>query len=240
VAKKLSNIKADIESKNIQFYEYFYSHIDIDIKQFVTKLLEYTNLYIFSGIIRDFFMSKKKESFRDIDLVIEEDLILENIFENLNYKKNSFGGYKLKFKDVDVDLWVIKKTWALNQGQLKLEFDYLNELPNTTFFNFSSILYSLNNKEFKIGIDFLRFIRDRKIELVLENNPYPELCIINSFYYSDKLGLKLGLKLKKYLILNYKEKDFEYVQTRHFGKIIYSNKLIEKRIKRIIPTVNIV
>jgi predicted house-cleaning noncanonical NTP pyrophosphatase (MazG superfamily) len=232
MAKKLADIQSYIESENENFHEYFHDSISLDITSFISKLQSNTNVFIFSGIIRDYFINKRDNKFRDIDLIIEDDLVLENLFKNLKFKKNSFGGYKIEFENIYIDLWVIKKTWALNQGQLKFEFGYINALPKTTFFNFSSILYSLNRKEFLIGKDFLKFIRDKEIELVLDKNPYPELCIVNSFYYSDKLNLKLGEKLKTYLKLNYQDyqDDLSQIQIKHFQKVIYSPSTLKKRI----------
>lgn len=240
MAKKLNDIKNSIEDESILFHNYFYENIDTDIENFINTLKNKTNVFIFSGIIRDYFLFKEHKPFRDIDLIIEDDLILEDIFQDLTYTKNSFGGYKIKFANVDIDLWVIKRTWALNRGQLKFEFDYLNALPKTTFFNFSSIIYSLNTKTFIVGKDFLRFLRDKKIELVLEENPYPDLCIVNSFYYSDKLNLSIGDKLKSYLKFHFKaNKDYlENVQLKHFGHILYSYDYLKDRIERIMPTAN--
>ena len=240
MAKKLSDIQNLIEDKSFLFHKYFYENIDTAIEDFINALKIRTNVFIFSGIIRDYFLFKNHKPFRDIDLIIEDDLILEDIFPNLIYRKNSFGGYKIKFDNAEIDLWVIKKTWALNQGQLKFEFEYLNALPKTTFFNFSSIIYSLNAKRFIVGVDFLRFLRDKKIELVLEENPYPDLCIVNSFYYSDKLNLKFGDKLKSYLKSNYKANEdyLENIQLKHFGHILYSDECLKERIERIMPTAN--
>lgn len=237
MARKLDDIKKYIEGKNIQFNDSFYNLIDGNIKSFINELCSITNVYVFSGIIRDFFLNNDNIPVaRDIDLIIEDDLNMEDTFNELIFSRNSFGGYKIKFDSVVVDLWVIKNTWALNQGQLKFEFDYLNSLPYTTFFNFSSILYSLNEKKFIIGKDFLRFLRDKKIELVLDKNPYPKLCIINSFYYSDKLELTFGKKLKSYLVENYMNINtgFNEIQLKHFNKVIYTEEDIKNRIKNII------
>jgi len=238
VAKKLTDIQDLIEDSRFLFHNYFYENIDSDIQSFINTLKDKTNVFIFSGIIRDYFLYKKHTPFRDIDLIIEDDLVIEDIFHNLIFRKNSYGGYKIKFDNIEIDLWVIKKTWALNQGQLKFEFDYLNTLPKTTFFNFSSIIYSLNAKRFIIGIDFLRFLRDKKIELVLEDNPHPDLCIVNSFYYADKLNLAIGDKLKAYLKSNYNDDRncLESAQLKHFGKILYPANSLKERIEKIGPT----
>jgi len=231
VAKKLIDIEKDIHKKSLSFNDYFYANISVDVISFIDTLLKQTEVFIFSGIIRDYFVNSESKKFRDIDIIIEENLRIEEMFVNINYQKNSFGGYKIQIDNFTIDLWVIKKTWALNNGQLKFEFDFINQLPKTTFFNFSSVLYSLNDKKFIIGVDFLRFIRDKKIEIVSDKNPLPELCIVNSFYYQDKLKLKLGDKLKNYIKNNFHSQldRLESVQLKHFKEIKYTSDTLKSR-----------
>jgi hypothetical protein len=236
VARKLSKIEEEIQSKTVQFDKYFYSNLNNNVRYFIDKLNTKTKIYLFSGIIRDFFIKTKKDTFRDIDIIIEDDIAIELLFENIKYEKNSFGGYKILIDSINIDLWVIRKTWALNNGQLKLEFDYINELPKTTFFNFSSIIYSLQDKKFIIGKDFLRFLRDKEIDIVSQSNPYPELCIVNSFYYSDKLNIKLAKKLRIYIINNYVNNidKCEVIQIKHFNEIKYTKRVLMEKITKLI------
>ena len=234
MVKKLSDIKKSVENDNEKFYDFFISSLHPEIIAFLFKLMSKTKIYLFSGIIRDFYLNKKKDvKFRDIDIIIQDDLKVEDFFNNWDFTKNSFGGYKIYASNNVIDMWVIKDTWALNNGQLKLEFSHTSELPKTTFFNFSSILYSLNDRSFIIGKDFLRFLRDKKIELVLDKNPNPELCLVNSFYYCDKLKLKLGEKLKKYLKANIDQysHNLEYIQIKHFNKILYTSTELQNRVQ---------
>ncbi len=235
MAKKLTDIQNFIESESENFNSFLFNSVDLEINSFISKLMTKTNVFLFSGIIRDYYLNRRDGNFRDIDIIIEDDIIIKDDFLNLRIRKNSFGGYKIEFPNIVIDLWVIKNTWALNQGQLKLEFSHIFELPKTTFFNFSSIIFSLNNKKFIIGKDFLRFMRDKKIELVLDKNPYPELCIVNSFYYADKLKLKFGEKLKEYLKSNINQyiQGVESIQTKHFEKIIYESTELTQRIENL-------
>ncbi|GIM51288.1 hypothetical protein CAPN004_03180 [Capnocytophaga cynodegmi] len=228
--KKLAKIKENIENSAEDFNCYFYSKIDVSVKSFIDTLKTKTSVFLFSGIIRDYFIKNINE-FRDIDLVIEDDLAIENIFKNLNYKKNSFGGYKIAIGKTVLDLWVVKNTWGL---QRQSNLGYVQYLPETTFFNFSSILFSLNNKVFIIGKDFLKFIQTKKIEVVYEENPYPELCIVNTLYYKQKMNCELGNRLKNYIRQNYpKTKDkLEMIQQKHFNEIKYSSIYIEQILEK--------
>lgn len=235
MAKKLTKIKENISEESEMFYNHLRSITDNMVTEIIDTLIKHTNVFVFSGIIRDFFLDPNKKDFRDVDLIIEDDIEIEVIFYNLNIKKNNFGGYKVQNKNTTIDLWVINKTWGLNNGQLSFAFDVLNTLPKTTFFNFSSILFHINKKEFIVGIDFIRFLRDKKIEIVSELNPFPELCIVNTIYYKDKLNLPLGKKLKNYLFQNfeYNKNKLDTVQIKHFKCVKYSVEYIQKEIEKL-------
>lgn len=215
--KKLVNIRHHIESKTEVFDNYFYNNITPTVKDFIDTLKENTNVFLFSGIIRDFFVKTNYE-FRDIDLVVEGELT-EELLKGLSYKKNSFGGYKISIDNTIIDLWEVKNTWGLQKKSILPLSDYL---PETTFFNFSSILYSLNKKKFIIGNDFLKFMRDKKIDIVFDINPQPELCIVNTIYYKQKLNYEVGDKLKEYIKANFQPMEkLLAVQKKHFKNIIY-------------------
>jgi hypothetical protein len=231
VAKKLIDIQRTVLESSDDFYDHLKKTLSNRVWEFLDILTSKTNVYLFSGVIRNYFINRKYDSLRDIDFIIGDDLNIASLFPNLTIKKNSFGGYKIFIGELTIDLWIIKNTWGLNYGQLKLEFDQLDHLPNTTFFSFSSIIYSLNEKKFIIGKPFLRFLRDKKLDVVLETNPYPALCVVNSFYYSEKYNLKFSEKLKHYITKNYSNSvdEFDTAQLKHFGKIVYmKNDLLNK------------
>lgn len=223
---KLIDIEKDIKLKKDSFRNYLEDRFNDEILDFIGKLEKHTSLYLFSGIIRDFFVAPDN-AFRDIDLVYDgvDDVDIESLFLKYKYEKNSFGGYKIHIGDYIVDIWNLNETWGLKNGQLILKFNRIHKLPETTFFNFSSIVYSLNENEFIIGKPFLKFLKKKEIDLVLEENPYPELCIVNTIYYQRKLNLKLSRKLKKY-VLNKKEEiqmsDLQNIQIKHFNTILFT------------------
>lgn len=228
MAKKLVDIKSSVEAQSAAFHEYFYDGLDEALYEFITNLQRNHNLYVFSGVIRDFFLDVPFH--RDIDLVIDGD-IDESLLSKCTYKRNSYGGYKIKVNNVSVDLWSLNKTWAFTY-QKSIEFQLERELPNTAFFNFSSIIFSLAENKFLYSKHFLRFLRDKEINIVYKPNANQELCVINSFYYADKLKYRMGKDLIKYLKQTFKhdEEKYDYAQILHFGKILYSINEIENRI----------
>ena len=232
MARKLSNIEQEVISAEHAFYDYLKHTLSNEMWYFLNKMISQTEIFLFSGVIRNYFINRRNDELRDIDFIISDDINVEILFPRMDIRKNSFGGYKLNIGGLTVDLWVIKNTWALNYGQLKLPFSQLEALPNTTFFNFSSIIFSINKKEFIVGKPFLRFLRDKKIDVVFEKNPYPALCIVNTFYYSDKFSINITDRLKSYILSNYEyyKADLDKVQIKHFGKILYSKDELYSRI----------
>jgi hypothetical protein len=231
VAKRLIDIKRQIEANEVIFKDHLKRSLDDSVFHFLDLLSDHVQVYIFSGIIRDFFL--KAQGYRDVDLFIEGNINIEKELRNFEFRKNSFGGYKININGTNIDLWFIQDTWALKNHQSMLEFDMAKYIPQTAFFNFSSIIFSFNENKFYSTKYFNRFLRDRKVDLVYKPNANYALCVVNSFYYSDKLNLKMGEALKKYVLKLHKtySKNYEEIQKKHFGKILYSEEEINNRVK---------
>lgn len=234
MARKLSSIEDCVHNRTVEFSQHLNHVLPHGVLRFVERLQSRTQVYLFSGIIRDFFL-KKNYHLRDVDFIIEDELNVMDLFPQLKIVRNSFEGYKTKIDSLKIDLWRLDDTWGLKHGQLNFSFKRLDYLPNTTFFNFSSIVFSLNEKKFIVGQPFLRFLRDKVLDIVLEANPYPALCIVNSFYYSEKYNLRLSARLRKYIIDNYRthEGSFNQMQKNHFNKIVYPKKDLLRKISEL-------
>jgi hypothetical protein len=222
VDKKLIDIYNQIQNSAEDFYNHLNKLLPSRVLELVDKLMSKTDVYLFSGIIRDYFI-KSDNNFRDIDFIVDNEIDIEAFISNLDVTKNSFGGYKIIMDSVMIDIWNIKNTWGI-QNQSLLPF--VDKLPGTTFFNSSSILFSLKNKQFIVGKPFLNFLKEKKLDIVLKENPEPALCIVKSFYYSRKYDLKISENLIDYITMNYDlyVDRFESIQEKHFKKIIYTKK----------------
>jgi hypothetical protein len=241
VAKKLSDIIVEIESKAPLFQTYLEMALDGHVWNFINKIRDEGEVYLFSGVIRNFFLNRYH--IRDIDLVVDKIENLEKILSRHDYKKNSFGGYKLKIENRTIDIWFLKNTWGLNL-QHKIEFQLERLLPETAFFNFSSIVYSLNKKEFIVSKHFANFIKKKEIDLVLAPNLNHELCVVNSLYYTEKIKYPLGKKLIQHINnlhkqIRSKNKTYEVVQIKHFGQVLFTEEFIDSWIESQLENLNI-
>lgn len=224
MGKKLINIES-IKLENENFLHYLYENTDSEVRFFLQNISRVADIYIFSGVIRNFFINPKFK-IRDLDLVFKTDNItaVRNIVNLFNFSLNSFGGFKIKINNLSIDFWNIEDTWAFNK---KSVFTVLHKelvLPESSFFNFSSIVFDLKQKEFIVSESFVDFLKRKEIDLVLEENPYPVLCIVNTIYYSNTYQLKISKRLRRYFISNFKNyhpNDFEQAQLKHFKQVIY-------------------
>lgn len=233
MGKKLADIEKEIKSSSKLFKEYLSNNLDDDAIEFVKKISKKNDIYIFSGVIRNFFLKKKE--IRDLDIVVTSIKKIENIIKKYSYTKNSFGGYKISVNNLNIDLWELTNTWALNYQPNLFEEDNLNLLHKTSFFNFSSIVYNYNDEYFNFSKDFQQFLQTKKLDVVFPANPNISLCVINTVYYSEKFNLGFGTSLKKFLNnLNLEKIDnLENVQIKHFGEVKYSNEFIINKITQI-------
>jgi len=195
----------------------------------IYELEKYSDVYFFSGVIRDFFLNKNK--IRDIDIVLSRKCPIEEIFADSVISKNSFGGYKIITTSITIDIWYLNESWAFKH-QRTLDFELEKQIASTAFFNFSAVIFDLKNKNFNHTIHFLRFLRDKEIDIVFQPNQNTKLCVVNTLYYADKFNLKISSKLKKYLTQIYRGdlSEFSNVQIKHFGKVLYSDATIKNRI----------
>lgn len=222
MAKKLSDIKDLVEASTENFKTYLEVNIDQKVLRVLNSLREVSTVYIFSGVIRNYFLGISEV--RDLDIVLSTDVNIEKYFSSFQVHRNSFGGYKIKVGDIFLDIWTLDSSWALKH-QKNLNFETAKHVPSTAFFNFSSIMFNLNENSFYYTKHFLRFLQNKEIDVVYKPNFNYELCVLNSFYYSHKFNLKISDKLQKYIVyLNKKIKpeNYEKVQIKHFGKILYS------------------
>lgn len=232
MGKKLSDIKELIEASRFAFYEYLLQTEDKMVMNLIHDISSQTRVFIFSGVIRNFFLGEKNN--RDIDIILEKEIDIPAIFVGAEIKRNSFGGYKIVCNNTTIDLWYLENTWAFKNEPL-LNFDLEIRVPGTAFFNFSSIIFSFNDKCFYYDNEFVKFLRDQEIDVVNTKNPNYKLCVVNTFYYSDKYQLKIKKRLKAFIVDLYQklDKDYTEVQLKHFGKIMYPNEIIEHRMETI-------
>lgn len=222
-----------IEAQSQAFREAFLRHyVNSGIVADLDKMAKSRKrVYIFSGVIRDFFLDMDEVS-RDVDIVISGNTI-DNVLTDGLKVINQFGGAKVQKNGLTIDVWCLPATWGIRRKKAK---PTPNELILTSFFNFSSIVYDYKNNQFIVGDAFLEFMNSHTLDYVYPDNPYPDLCVVNTMYYSQRMNCGISERLKRWIYQHEIETmfhDYEEVQRKHFGRVLYNNQMVKNFIKSI-------
>lgn len=132
--------------------------------------------YLIGGAIRDVMINKKP---RDLDFVIycNNEKVIDDFIKkfidmyNLKYSLNHFNGYKIKYNNIDIDLW------------------YTKDLFNSIEYNADGLLYDIESHSL-ISLTFDDFLVNgpRKINNTINANNKSEerLLKIKKFYKDIK------------------------------------------------------
>lgn len=159
-------------------------------------------LFYFGGFLRDLWLGKVP---RDIDIVFSSipEEYFSYLVENHFVRKNRFGGLKLKIEDTEVDAWIIEKT----EGFVRSGYHGgPHRLPETTFFNVEGIVLEVwaPEKYARWGWEqgFFKACEDKIIEIQSTQGayptPYPLLQLARTHNLHEKLGWKIGHRLKQF------------------------------------------
>lgn len=215
---------------HLKKFDYGISEVINFIKEKFTgheKLFEYLrsvgDIVAFGGVPRDIIFFDNK-NIRDIDLVVTQinNQMIGAIVKHLKYRKTRFGGFKCNINKMPVDIWALNETWAFKQKQFKYNVKFEN-LPKTVFLSIDALILNLRTKEL-IDYNFKKNYEKKVIDIIFEPNPFPTLCIIRAYKYSNKYNFKFSERLKEY-ISNYFNNTYNPLSEltkmykSHYGKL---------------------
>ena len=156
------------------------------------------------GAARDILLSRGRIIPRDLDIVFRyvslEDIC--SVFHDYLDKMTRFGGLSLKAKDWTIHMWPLSETWAFKQKHI--EGKGLSDFVKTTFLDIEAIAVQLfSRKKQKREIyskGFFEAIIKKTIEINLEDNPYPAVCIVRSLAVANRFKFAIGPRLAKYIV----------------------------------------
>lgn len=219
------SVSDDIISQEQSFYQFIKTFVlDKDSWHALNRLAQRDNVYVLSGVIRD-FLTGDYYGTRDLDIVLLhgdfKDMDIISFLRDTKRRKNSFGGVKICRHSEVVDIWKMSDTWGLKRQGLKLSPESLIE---TVFFNFSAIVYDFNNKRFIFDDRFCNFLQSRSMDIVYQENPNIPLCLVNIYHYHNLFGYSLSARMARWVKTHFKDSyNLESIQLQHFGKVLYKN-----------------
>jgi hypothetical protein len=214
---KITNYLSNLTKSNSSFNKFYKAVIELGV------------LYMVGGALRDI---KNDIEPRDLDFIYKGDInSFERVLEDFNLAKNRFGGYKLSFDNIIVDIWSFNDNWAFKH---RLFTHSENNIQKGAFYNFDSIVLNINSKKL-YSENFNKCLKKRQLDFVsskkgyIDSNPNIELNIVKAFYVKEKYGLQLSKKIERY-ILNWKKseinppKKLKFIEHSHFNINVFSEE----------------
>ena len=195
----------------------------IDLRNALQKFeVEGCSAYIVGGFLRDLLLNGTSAKPRDVDVVFDGVSAdkAEFFFWNHKERKNRFGGLRLRLGDCPLDMWSLEDTWAFRNKKVhQVEF---STFPKTTFLNVDAVAYRWRKDSEDEIFDngFFEGILKRTLEINLEENPFPETCVVRSLLMASALNYGIGPKLAAYISRFSKTaslKELQRIQNVHYG-----------------------
>jgi len=120
-------------------------------------------------------------------------------FVSNTIRHTRFGGLCLLFGDWRFDVWPLNLTWAFRE---KLLDGGIEDLPRSTFLDVEAVAVELTLKESRRRIyshGFFEAMERRVVDINLETNPFPDLCVIRALLVADRLNFALGPRIVRYI-----------------------------------------
>jgi hypothetical protein len=190
--------------------------------------------FLFGGVLRDLMVYGSSACPRDVDIVVEgastDDLA--SAFEPFIARRTRFGGLHLRINGWMFDIWPLAETWALRERLVPLLGG--SALPRSTFLNVEAAATEIGTSPGRARTfythGFFEGILSRTVDINLEENPFPALCIVRSLITAARLGFAIAPRLAAYIELHSRFVSLEEllaVQFAHYGRIRASREEVE-------------
>lgn len=191
-------------------------------------------LTIFGGVIRDLVIFSDFRMSRDIDIVVSvatDDELLP-VFQKLPFRRTRFGGFHCILDGICIDVWALGTTWAFKEGLLET---HVENLPRSVFLSIDAVAVTLADREL-YEYRFFETIKEKTIDIVLEKNPFPALCVLRSLVLRRKYGFLFSESLRTYIRQFWNmSKDplavLDETQISHYGERVMSKQQIKEEIE---------
>lgn len=199
------------------------------LKHLLYEIFVYGTAYIVGGYLRDIINGKLS---RDLDIIIDikHEQLLEILMDsNSEYSINRHNGIKIKYKNVEVDMWSIENNWAFKNNLVKLNDEKkLNSIAKGCFYNYDALVINLHTRNLNIKY-YNDFIKNNCLEILQASplykilNPTTEANILRAFYLRKLYNVDYSSNTKQYLL-----KKIGSIKDKNQNSI---SKLIETKIK---------
>jgi len=194
--------------------------------------------FLFGGVLRDLMMRGPSAFPRDIDIVVctTNRMDFDRQFGDLGSATNRFGGVRFSANGWAFDIWPLEETWAFRNSLVSCRG--FHDLPATTFLNIEAVVAELKPRPGRARLvhsrGFFEAVLSRTLDINLEENPFPDSCVVRSLVLSAKYRFHIAPRLVRYIVkqgMRIAPEQFDVLQLRHYGRVFWLGHEIEAWIR---------
>lgn len=192
---------------------------------FLAASVPHGEVYLFGGVLRDLALLGREGFKSDVDIVVEGDWkAFVRWLDIFGARRNRFGGYRVRIGNWPIDVWNAEETWAIKRGLVP--YMGIMSLTKTTVLNWDAILMNWRTRRFICNDSYLNDLKDRILDIVLEDNPNPLGMAVRVFrQISAKEAKRIGRSAINYLERCTETYSLDELKTSELQS--YGNSLIE-------------
>lgn len=174
--------------------------------KFLYEASNHCSVFLIGGFLRSV---ANCESPRDLDVIFNQsDEALGEYIEksNLIFIKNRFGGYKINFSGISVDVWASETNWAFVDNVVSIgQKDIISGVAHGTFLNYDSLVFDLRTQKINVT-GYNECVENGVLDLLLKSdqyafkNPGKMSNVIRAFRIRQKTNLEFSGSLSKYIV----------------------------------------
>lgn len=205
---------------------------EVEVRTLLNVLCEIGTPYVIGGAVRDILTGKQP---KDVDIMLESNILdLTSYVEHIPHIKNRFGGFKLLFHSIEIDLWLMQDHYPFKQHW------YTPSIENfiyTPIFNIDAIYYNMKNNTLFIE-PLMKSFQNQELDFQLQEPyisllPYMDMNVAKAFVLKQKYNLQFSPTLYLYIKewLEHTPNSYQLVaekQVRNYGKVIIELNDIKK------------
>ncbi len=187
-------------SEKINKYLQMQTELCDGFANFVSTLENRGKAVMIGGAIRDIVYYNKQP--RDLDFVFWGKL--DDLISTLKVKntKNRFGGYKLHFKNLEIDIWEASDNWAFKNNFLNKSIENIHL---GCLYNYDSLAWSLSDDYYEDHY-FKQFQEQQILEFTnndedyIKSNPTPSINVLRALNIKKQHEITLSSNVKEYIL----------------------------------------
>lgn len=202
-----------------------------DVRIFLDEVTAIGRAAIFGGMLRDISIMGNLGFDSDVDIVVEVDgtVELQKLAERYSAKRNNFGGFRIRLRKWQLDVWPVEETWARANGHI--DNLSIENIYRTTFFDWDAIAFDLQNRSFFAIENYIERINSRVLDINLQPNPNQIGNAIRALRYCEKFDAALTRTMAEYVfdaLQNFDAKKLVEYENSAFEKPVLTKEIAER------------